>query len=267
MLDDLEADDQLERVVFEVRLSEVSGLQADRGRHRGCDRLEHRARDVDADDLARATVGQQPAAVAGAAASVKYKAILRGLGRPQIPGDVLCLDQPTLVLFGNERARRSRSWSDARSLSTSERLPARRLGECAGTIGAMPEVAFVMSDRPALSAARAGRDAGYELELQAVPSSVHLGGFPEPRPSLVYVLLDPQGYVADEGEQALPADAILRRTIFVCAEPPPSDDDDEHVALAAAGRRGVRPRPAVGRRDASAGDPRPAAQPRVLEVA
>ena len=72
---------------------------------------------------------------------------------------------------------------------------------------------------------------GYELELQAVPSSLHVGGFPEPRPSLVYVLLDPRGYVAAEGDQALPSDAILRRTIFLCAEAPPSHGDDEHVAL------------------------------------
>jgi len=71
----------------------------------------------------------------------------------------------------------------------------------------------------------------HELELQAVPSSLHLRGFPEPRPSLVYVLLDPKSYVTNEAEQALPDDAILRRTIFVCAEAPPSTDEDRHVAL------------------------------------
>ena len=71
----------------------------------------------------------------------------------------------------------------------------------------------------------------YELELQTVPSSLHLGGFPQPRPSLVYVLLDPGRYVEREGRQALPADRILRRTIFLCAEPPPSDADRDYIAL------------------------------------
>jgi Glycosyl transferase family 2 len=72
---------------------------------------------------------------------------------------------------------------------------------------------------------------GHELELQAVPSSLHMGGFPEPRQTLVYVLMDPEGYVAIEGERALPGDRILRRTVFVCAESPPAATEDERVAL------------------------------------
>lgn len=72
---------------------------------------------------------------------------------------------------------------------------------------------------------------GYELELQSVPSTVHLGGFPAPRLSLVYVLLNPRGYIACEGPQALPADAVLRRTIFLSSEPPPSAADGEYIAL------------------------------------
>jgi hypothetical protein len=94
----------------------------------------------------------------------------------------------------------------------------------------MPEVAFVMSPRQPHRLRDLAATLGNELELQGVPSSVHIGEFPEPRPSLVYVLLDPQAYVAEEGREALPPDGILRRTIFVCTEPPPAPYD-EHVAL------------------------------------
>ena len=71
----------------------------------------------------------------------------------------------------------------------------------------------------------------YELERQAVPSTLHLDGFPDLRPNLVYVLLNPEAYVAREGRQALPADPILRRTIFVCDETPPGAADREQIAL------------------------------------
>lgn len=71
----------------------------------------------------------------------------------------------------------------------------------------------------------------YELELQGVAGSVHLDGFPGPRPDRVYVLLDPRGYAAIEGTQALPDDDVLRRTVFVCSEPPPQPGDDEHLGL------------------------------------
>ncbi len=71
----------------------------------------------------------------------------------------------------------------------------------------------------------------HELALQAIPSALHVGGFPPYRPDRVYVLLDPTGYTAIEGDDALPGDAILRRTIFLCAEPPPRDGDDAHLEL------------------------------------
>ena len=71
----------------------------------------------------------------------------------------------------------------------------------------------------------------YELERQAVPSSLHFGSFPAPRPQLVYVLLDPLMYSKLEGEHALPGEAALRRTIFLCAESPPKAEDEAHVEL------------------------------------
>jgi hypothetical protein len=93
----------------------------------------------------------------------------------------------------------------------------------------MPEVAFVMSPRQDQSLRELAEALGHELGLQAVTSSVHLRGFPEPRPDRVYVLLDPRGYVAAEGAPALPDDSIMARTVLLCAEPPPTDSRDPHL--------------------------------------
>ena len=71
----------------------------------------------------------------------------------------------------------------------------------------------------------------YELALQGVPSSLHLGAFPAPTPRTVFVLLDPEEYWRLEGKRAPRDDAILRRTIFVCAERPSADADDRDLDL------------------------------------
>jgi hypothetical protein len=95
----------------------------------------------------------------------------------------------------------------------------------------MPEVAFVMSagQRPSLRELAATLQ--YELGLQGVPASLHDDGFPAGPSERVYVLLDPLGYVATEGEQALPDDSVLKRTIFLCAEPPASAAIEQHRDL------------------------------------
>lgn len=95
----------------------------------------------------------------------------------------------------------------------------------------MPEVALVTSSRQQDRLRELIATLDHELRLQAVPSTVSVTGFPDARPSLVYILLDPRRYVEIEGEQALPAEAILRRTIFLCAEPPPSAAEEDHIAL------------------------------------
>lgn len=95
----------------------------------------------------------------------------------------------------------------------------------------MPEVAFVMSTQQHHPLRELAESVRHELELQGVPSVLHAGGFPDARADRVYVLLDPRSYVAAEGAQALPDDAILARTIVLCVEPPPSDPSDPHLAL------------------------------------
>ncbi len=76
-----------------------------------------------------------------------------------------------------------------------------------------------------------GETIRYELELQDIPCTVHTDGFPEPRPGLVYALLAPREFVALEGEEALPGDSILKRTVFICADPPGEPLDDATEAL------------------------------------
>jgi len=95
----------------------------------------------------------------------------------------------------------------------------------------MPDVAFVLSPRQDGSLRELAEVLGHELGLQAVTSSLHLEGFPQARPDRVYVLLDPGGYVAAEGEAALPDDAIMRRTVALWAEPPPSDAGDPRLEI------------------------------------
>jgi hypothetical protein len=95
----------------------------------------------------------------------------------------------------------------------------------------MPEAAFVLpaGTEPSLrELVQAVRD---ELELQAAPSTLTVGRFPEVRPNRVFVLLDPWAFVSAGGEEALPDDTVLKRTIFLLAEPPPGPGDTAHRAL------------------------------------
>lgn len=71
----------------------------------------------------------------------------------------------------------------------------------------------------------------YELAEQGVPSAVHTDGFPEPTPERIYALPLPREFVALEGEDALPDDAVLKRTIFICADDPGTLDVDADVEL------------------------------------
>jgi hypothetical protein len=96
----------------------------------------------------------------------------------------------------------------------------------------MTELAFVMSAEQNWffkELVAAIRD---ELERQGIPSSLHLDGFPSPRTDTVYVLVPPHEYVALAGEEALPSDELLGRTIFMCAEQPGTTHFDHDVALA-----------------------------------
>jgi GT2 family glycosyltransferase len=97
---------------------------------------------------------------------------------------------------------------------------------------AVPELAFVMSPSQNWFFGEFVATLRYELEQQGVPSTVHTDGFPEPRPDRVYVLIPPHEYVALQGEEALPDDDLLRRTIFICAEQPNTVHMEQNLELA-----------------------------------
>lgn len=95
----------------------------------------------------------------------------------------------------------------------------------------MPEVAFVSSRGQAGSLHELASTLAYELERQAVDCTQHLGGFPAVQPDRVYVLMDPASYLAAEGEQAIPGDAALRRTVLLWVAAPPSRDAASELSL------------------------------------
>jgi hypothetical protein len=84
----------------------------------------------------------------------------------------------------------------------------------------MTELAFVMSPKQNWFFRELVAAIRNELDRQAIPSSIHLDGFPSPRADRVYVLVPPHEYAAVEGADAFPPDEVLRRTIFLCAEQP-----------------------------------------------
>jgi hypothetical protein len=90
----------------------------------------------------------------------------------------------------------------------------------------VPDVAFVMSPRQDYPLRELAATLQHELGLQGVPAALHVGGFPDWRPDRVYVLMGPREYVELEGEEALPDDAVLKRTVFIGADDPDAIGDD-----------------------------------------
>ena len=98
----------------------------------------------------------------------------------------------------------------------------------------MVEVAFVLAPRQNLfflELVTALRD---ELEPMGVPTSLHWGDFPVPRPGLVYAVVPPHEYFTlMHGRLGVPAD-VQARTIFICAEQPDTSFFDWNVDYAPA---------------------------------
>lgn len=74
----------------------------------------------------------------------------------------------------------------------------------------------------------------YELALQGVPSTLTTDGFPEPRPGLLYVLMAPREFLRLEGSEALPDEALLRRTVMIGVDSPAGSPSERLCALARA---------------------------------
>ena len=95
----------------------------------------------------------------------------------------------------------------------------------------MPQVAFVMSAAPHYPVRELAVTLQHELDLQGVPSSLYFGAFPEWQPDRVHLLLGPREFVRVQGQQALPDDPILERTIFVCDDRELMPPVEDHLDL------------------------------------
>ena len=96
----------------------------------------------------------------------------------------------------------------------------------------MTELVFVMARRQNrffVELMEALRD---ELGELGVASSVALDGFPEPRRGQVTVLLPPHEYFELRASDGPPDPALLRRSVFICAEQPGSQWFEHDVVLA-----------------------------------
>ena len=94
----------------------------------------------------------------------------------------------------------------------------------------MLELAFVMTQRQNLFFVEIVEALRHELTQMGIQSTVSTNGFPAPAPERVYVIVPPHEYVALGGR--LPAEPLLNRTIFICAEQPGSSHFAENIDLA-----------------------------------
>lgn len=231
MLDDLEAENEVEATVPELQATHVTGLERHGVRQPRRDGRHHVGGDVDPDDFRCSGFGHDRAAVAGPTPRVEDGVTGCGLRRPPVSGDVLDLDQPSLVTFG------SKALGDAvlgcgefvmhwREAICTDRWERRKRYD-----RTVPDVAFVASPAQDYFLRELAGTLGHELRRQGVAAASYLGRFPQARPDRVFVLMNPRQYVELAGTDALPNEAILKRTIFMCDEVPPTDEADAHLEL------------------------------------
>jgi hypothetical protein len=94
----------------------------------------------------------------------------------------------------------------------------------------VPEVAFI-GVAPAAPLRGLTEALRYELSRQGIPSSAGTR-FPEPRPDLVYALVDPRSYLsAGRRGPRLPDEPVLRRTVLLGHERPGATREGELLGL------------------------------------
>ena len=82
------------------------------------------------------------------------------------------------------------------------------------------ELAFVLAPRQNLFFNELVTALRTEATRADVPTSLHVGNFPPPRPDLIYVLVPPHEYFTLMHGRHGPLPEVLKRTIFICAEQP-----------------------------------------------
>jgi Glycosyl transferase family 2 len=96
----------------------------------------------------------------------------------------------------------------------------------------MPELAFVIAEGQNNFFIELAEAIGDELEQLGVASRMVRGEFPAPRPGLVYVLIAPHEYFRLAGPLPWPQEALLARSVLLCAEQPGTGFFDENAELA-----------------------------------
>jgi hypothetical protein len=95
----------------------------------------------------------------------------------------------------------------------------------------MPEAVLVTCAGQSDSLRELADTLRYELELQAIPSALHIGSLPEQREGRVGIVMNPWEFSALQSDEDLSDDAVARRTIFICAEMPPASVAGDHLRL------------------------------------
>ena len=94
MLEDVEADDQIERAVVVRESANVGDIEPYGSRHPRADRVQHVLGDIDTYHLEGTSVHEHLGPVRGSAPCVENTSPTRQLGGPSVPSQMLGLDQP-----------------------------------------------------------------------------------------------------------------------------------------------------------------------------
>ena len=93
----------------------------------------------------------------------------------------------------------------------------------------MPKLAFVTSPAHRFQTSELVKTLRYELAEQDVPSTLSTEFFSAPAVDVVYVLVDPDDFLASAGPDSFPPADVLRRTIFLSASRAPSGAQAPHL--------------------------------------
>ena len=141
-----------------------------------------------------------------------------------------------------------------RSLSVGRLVhPREATGPCPraplATIGAMPEVAFVHVPAPGPRRCASWRRRwATSSDCRRSPARCTWGASPSRARTASTCCSTLAAMSRPRAPAALPDDAILARTVLLCAEPPPTDSRDPHLDVLRPRGSGVRHRPAGGGR-------------------
>ena len=203
VLEDLEADDEVEGAVVERKLLEVGGLESHCFGQSRPRRVEHGAGTVDPGHLGRVGLGQNGGPISGAAAGVEHPAPLRLARDPRVAGEVLGLDQGLAVLRAIEALGVAFAMAAeillCRRIAWGLRPCLQRVVHALTLRAEMPslrELVFVSARGQNLYFDELTEALRYELDAIGVGTTVSVGALPEQRDDAVSVIVGPHEFAA-----------------------------------------------------------------------